>query len=1044
MFSCLITARRPLTMEELCEGMAFTLDDRRWDETKIPINDLNVLASYGGLVVFNESTRVVRFANYTVQQYLLRDRPKSRYQFTLSDANKHLGEVCIAYLCFEDFEKENSPINNRMAIEELMSPISPVDQAQEIPSAISLASITIGFRQSMSMPSIPLRQNERTFENFGLHRYAKRNWLWHAARFVQTEKADKRDNLFQSLVTQKQLPFEFRPWPADAFLGNPYPDQLGWAITHNNPSIIKSFSSFDQWFNFKNYIRDSTAWVFQNVVDNSMSGDQLEPIAYVQDTWNESLPMHGWIYSRLLIAARKGYLPILDLCRPELDKPERPWNQLRAHLILEAASANQHAVIDSFKLAQGPTIEQGRSFTTEYAGQRCNALERAALSGHADMVRKLGRAGWSASNIFGSRTSAGVIALNNAVLGNNADVVKALLTALELTIYDPKDPTSQKDSRLSIKAHAFCKAAAAGNVAVVNTFLEDGASPVAADESRMNPYMQAIKEGHRIIFDLLFPLPGCGVEGNSAGFPLALAAAHGRTRIVDFLISKGANVFQTEGLAYRTQALDDSKAKMPGPTPLYAASANGHYEIVELLLKAGAGADVISTKDVVQPSEGAGSARQRLYAPEQEPLAELGIIHPYQRPLCGAALNGHFRVVQLLLGAQAFVNPPDLSENSPLLLALIGGHAKVANLLSSKGAEIKNTEMAERALLACAMCPEGTRPLQLLIEHGVSPKCTNFLGESTLHIATTAGLSDIMKFLIKNGADVNAQDSMYSLSVSSHVILTPSSSDLAQTPLMRACNSQNYRAAWILTNYGANLSATDLSGNSALSWAAVSGNAQIAELLLSNGAPVDSPNLVRQTPLLEAALAGDEAMVKLLLKYGANTQARTGQLIEHKGKKIPRGSTSLMVATILNEPKIISALCVSKKAVEDIEFEERRTSLLLAAESGKLAAFHALVKGGASFRARTSSGLSALDLAVRGLNIEVLEYLMALQKRRLKGNRAGLFSPEEFSAALSIMPNKGEPLSAEMLIKMMELGVRADEYEDCIPIIDPSEELWGW
>lgn len=268
--------------------------------------------------------------------------------------------------------------------------------------------------------------------------------------------------------------------------------------------------------------------------------------------------------------------------------------------------------------------------------------------------------------------------------------------------------------------------------------------------------------------------------------------------------------------------------------------------------------------------------------------------------------------------------------------------------------------------------------------------------------------------------------------------------DLAQTPLMRACNSQNYRAAWILTTAGANLAAVDLSGNSALSWISVSGNAQIAHLLLSNGAPADSPNLVRQTPLLEAAVAGDHTMVKLLLGYGANTHARTGQVIEHKGKRIPRGSTALMIATIMNEPKVIRALCVSKKGVEDIEFEERRTSLLVAAESGKLATFHALVKGGASLKARTSGGLSALDLAVRGLNIEVLEYLMAVQKRRLKAKKEGVFTREEFSAAISIMPNQGEPLSAEMIIKLMQFGVRQEESEDCVPMVDPTEELWGW
>jgi ankyrin repeat protein len=261
---------------------------------------------------------------------------------------------------------------------------------------------------------------------------------------------------------------------------------------------------------------------------------------------------------------------------------------------------------------------------------------------------------------------------------------------------------------------------------------------------------------------------------------------------------------------------------------------------------------------------------------------------------------------------------------------------------------------------------------------------------------------------------------------------------------MRACNSQNYRAAWILTNSGANLSATDLSGNSALSWTSVSGNAQIANLLLSNGAPANSPNLVRQTPLLEAALAGDHIMVKLLINYGANPHARTGQVINHQGRKIPRGSTALMIATIMDEPKVIRALCIAKDGVEDVEFEDRRTSLLLAAENGKLATFHALVKGRASLKARTSGGLSALDLAVRGLNNEVLEYLVALQKRRLTANKEGIFSREEFSAAIAIMPNQGKPLSTEMLIKLMQLGVIQEEPEDCVPIRDPTEELWGW
>jgi ankyrin repeat protein len=887
MFECIIAARRPLTMEELCEGMAFTIEDSCWDAKKIPLNDLDVIATYGGLVVFDEITRVIQLAHYTIYQYLLQDGPKSYYQFNIKDANRHLGNLCIAYLSFEDFKTQVTPYG-------IASPVSP---AETVMSSTDVSSITIGFRQSLP-PNTP--PGQPSFEKFGLLRYARRNWLWHAARFTQNDHPTRRDILFQNLVTQKQLPFEFKPWPAN-FLGNPYPDLVGWAVVNNNPTLINSLAGFDPMFNFKEYIRDSANWVFKAVVNNSISSEQQESIAYTQDTWTENFPMHGWMYFKMLIACRKGNLAILDLCRPGLDKEERPWAQFRAHLILEASAANQNTIIDSFHFGQQRPNDQCRSFTTEYAGQLCNALERAALAGHTDLVRKLGRAGWSASNIFGSESSTGICALHNAILGSNSDVVEALLAALEITIYDPSQPISQSDSRLGIKTAAFCKAASSGNVAVVKTFLADGASPVMADASGMCPYMQAIKDGQMVVFSLLFPLPRCGVEQNATGLPLSMAAANGHTDIVDLLISRGANVFPSNGLGHPTPGLDRG-SNMTSPTPLYAASANGHCAVVEKLLAAGAAADVIGARDLLLESDGTGKELSRgLYSPEKEPPVASGTVQLHQRPLGGAALNGHFRVIQLLLKAQASVNPPDLSENSPLLLALLGGHAEVANLLSSKGAEIRNKESAEQALLSCSMGQGGPKALELLIEYGVSPNCVNFLGESSLDLATTAGLTDIMKQLIEAGADINTRDR------------------LSQTPLMRACSAKMFRAAWILVSSGANLSMKDQAGNSALSFASVCGDPQIVQLLLDNGAPVDSPNLVRQTPLLEACMAGDQVAVKILLSYGANVHARTGQTMEHKSKRIPRGSTPLMIATIMNEATIISTLCASGKGVEDIE-----------------------------------------------------------------------------------------------------------------------------
>lgn len=36
MFRWIISARRPLSLLELCEGIAFTLEDHHWDGKKIP------------------------------------------------------------------------------------------------------------------------------------------------------------------------------------------------------------------------------------------------------------------------------------------------------------------------------------------------------------------------------------------------------------------------------------------------------------------------------------------------------------------------------------------------------------------------------------------------------------------------------------------------------------------------------------------------------------------------------------------------------------------------------------------------------------------------------------------------------------------------------------------------------------------------------------------------------------------------------------------------------------------------------------------------
>lgn len=105
MFKWILCARQPLHVDELCEGIAFTLADEQWDPDKIPTNFNRLVQACSNLVVVDADTQTVQLAHFTVQQYLLQPE-ETRFHFTLQEANMMAGECCIAYLNFSDFETQ--------------------------------------------------------------------------------------------------------------------------------------------------------------------------------------------------------------------------------------------------------------------------------------------------------------------------------------------------------------------------------------------------------------------------------------------------------------------------------------------------------------------------------------------------------------------------------------------------------------------------------------------------------------------------------------------------------------------------------------------------------------------------------------------------------------------------------------------------------------------------------------------------------------------------------------------------------------------------
>jgi hypothetical protein len=182
----------------------------------------------------------------------------------------------------------------------------------------------------------------------------------------------------------------------------------------------------------------------------------LNPLCLIQD-WK------CWLYCQLLRAAREGKTETVILLLTQIHKafsnqPEECISEelVFSHLILEAVGLGHTSLVKSMcgnKLTPRPVIWIIRAFD----GLNCNALECAALLGHANMVDLLLRKGCTTT--LGFRGS-GVVRsrLHSAVENQNTAVVKCLLAILTepnggplIVDWDANQPKELPD----LKVHEF-------------------------------------------------------------------------------------------------------------------------------------------------------------------------------------------------------------------------------------------------------------------------------------------------------------------------------------------------------------------------------------------------------------------------------------------------------------------------------------------------------------------------------------------------------------------------------------------------------------
>ena len=232
----------------------------------------------------------------------------------------------------------------------------------------------------------------------------------------------------------------------------------------------------------------------------------------------------------------------------------------------------------------------------------------------------------------------------------------------------------------------------------------------------------------------------------------------------------------------------------------------------------------------------------------------------------------------------------------------------------------------------------------------------------------------LIKYLVKNGADVNLQDLK------------------GETALMKAIYRKDSRLVKYLVKNGADVNLKDLEGETALMKAVVIGKIDILESLKME-TEVNLQDLKGETALMKAAFIGKIDILESLLKMEAdvNLQDLEGETALMKSRnfnitnhlvynnancslKNNKGETALMKAVYIRNFDIVEYL--AGKIDIDLEDNEGETALMKAIKIKDVDIVYELIKYRANLDIKDKNGETLLMKAVNIQNLNIINELI--------------------------------------------------------------------